>query len=323
MTSLIDYKSPMIEPVLPILLQDHTTGENIIWATNSYADRGEGFQERDQITPELLLSDDGTLIQPRVYKALTDQQARTKSHAEVFTPSWTVNLMNNYCDEEWFGRPDVFNSQEDTQWKSVEGTIVFPEGKTWQDYIDSTRLEITCGEAPYIVSRYDAATGEIIPVKDRIGLLDRKLRVLSENTADSKDWYKWAVKALQSCYGYEFQGDSLLIGRINVLMSLEEHFYNRFKRHLTDNRIKELAGIISWNFWQMDGLTDCIPFDDPPEKKEPEMEYAFEAFGDFWGTEAEATEEKPPARECLIKDWKTNTKHTFHAMKEGKAYEAI
>lgn len=318
MTSLIDYKSPMIEPVLTILLQDHTTGENIIWATNSYADRGEGFQETDQITPDLLLSDDGTLIQPRVYKALTDQQARTKSHAEVFTPSWTVNLMNNYCDEEWFGRPDVFNTQEDNQWETVKEPLAFPEGKKWQDYIDSTRLEITCGEAPYIVSRYDAATGEIIPVPDRIGLLDRKLRVVSENTSDSKEWYKWAVKALQSCYGYEFQGDSLLLGRINVLMTIEEHFDKQFNRHLTNNRVKELAEIISWNFWQMDGLTDCVPFDEPSEKKEPEMEYALEAFGDFWGAEVETAEEKASSRECVIKDWKTNTEHSFHSMKEGR-----
>lgn len=318
MIILIDLNAPQIKAVLPILLQDHTTGDNIIWATNSYTELGEGFQETDQITPELLLSDNGALIQPRVYKALTDQQARTKSRAEVFTPSWTVNLMNNYCDEEWFGRPNVFNTQEDSHWETVNEPITFPEGKTWQNYIDSTRLEITCGEAPYIVSRYDAATGEMIPVQDRIGLLDRKLRVVSENTSDSKEWYSWAVKALQSCYGYEFQGDSLLIGRINVLMSMEEHFFNRFKRHLTDKRIRELAEIISWNFWQMDGLTDCVPFDEPVEKEEPEMEYAFEAFGDFWGAEMEPKEEKKPSRECIIKDWATNTEHTFHVMKESR-----
>ena len=44
------------------------------------------------------------------------------------------------------------------------------------------RLEISCGEAPYLVSRYDTVTGETIPISQRIGLLDRKLRVISENT---------------------------------------------------------------------------------------------------------------------------------------------
>lgn len=315
MPFLIDYQSPMIAPVLPLLLVDRTTGENIIWATNSYADRGEGYQEADKIRSELIISDDDLIIQPRVFKAMADQQARTRSHAEVFTPSWTVNLMNNYCDEEWFGRPNVFNIQEDTHWTTIEDPVLFPDGKTWQDYVNSTKLEITCGEAPYIVSRYDAATGDMIPVKDRIGLLDRKLRVVSENTSDSKEWYRWGVKALKSVYGYEFQGDSLLIGRINVLMSLEEHFYNRFKRHLTENRIKELTEIISWNFWQMDGLTDCVPFDTPPEKTDPEMEYAFEVFGDFWSDEAAAAEVKTPSRECIIKDWEKGVEHTFHSMK--------
>ena len=53
------------------------------------------------------------------------------------------------------------------------------------------------------------------------------------------------------------------------------------------------------------------------------MEYAFEAFSDFWGAEAEITEEETSARECIIKDWKSNTEHTFHSMKEVKAYEKI
>ena len=45
-------------------------------------------------------------------------------------------------------------------------------------------MEITCGEAPYLVSRYDVVKGEIIPVEDRIGILDRKLRVINENIDD-------------------------------------------------------------------------------------------------------------------------------------------
>lgn len=59
--------------------------------------------------------------------------------------------------------------------------------------MDSKRLEITCGEAPYIVSRYDAATGEIIPIERRIGILDRKLRVVNENTETEEDWLFWTT----------------------------------------------------------------------------------------------------------------------------------
>ena len=110
--------------------------------------------------------------------------------AEVFTPSWICNAQNNLIDEAWFGRKDVFNRELTTPdgqhtWKVNEAKITFPEGKTWKDYVHDIRMEITCGEAPYLVSRYDTTTGCFIPVDRRIGLLDRKLRIISENTATS------------------------------------------------------------------------------------------------------------------------------------------
>ena len=51
----------------------------------------------------------------------------------------------------------------------------------WKDYINNIVLEITCGEAPYLASRYDTTTGEYIFVNNRIGFLDRKLRIINEN----------------------------------------------------------------------------------------------------------------------------------------------
>lgn len=67
-------------------------------------------------------------------------------------------------------------------------------------------LEITCGEAPFLVSRYDVETGEAIPVPERIGLLDRKLRVVNENVQTEEEWLKWAFREFWATYGYEFQG---------------------------------------------------------------------------------------------------------------------
>ena len=72
-------------------------------------------------------------------------------------------------------------------------------------------MEVSCGEAPYLVSRYDTITGKPILLKRRIGLLDRKLRVVSENTENVEDWYKWALFAFKSVYGFEWQGDNLLL----------------------------------------------------------------------------------------------------------------
>lgn len=133
--------------------------------------------------------------------------------------------MNNYCDEVWFGRKDVFNVQNGQTREPIREKINFPEGKTWQDYVDSPRLEIACGEGPYLVSRYDVATSNLIRhTINRIGILDRKLRIVNENTTSKEDWIEWAIRAVQASYGYEYQGDSLLIARINVLLTFVDYY---------------------------------------------------------------------------------------------------
>ena len=68
--------------------------------------------------------------------------------------------------------------------------VKFETEDGWKKYVDSKRLEITCGEAPYIVSRYDAATGELLEIRQRIGILDRKLRVVNENTDSETEWFR-------------------------------------------------------------------------------------------------------------------------------------
>ena len=230
---LIQLKSFPVQTTLNILLKDKTTKKNIIWATKSYESFGIQYSDDKQITMEAITGLNSIMIQPRIMKAMEQQQERTKNRAEVFTPSWICNQMNNYCDEEWFGRKDVFNIEKEKSWEAITEKIMFPKNKTWKQYIDSRRLEITCGEAPFIVSRYDAATGKLITIENRIGILDRKLRVVNENTDDEAEWMNWVIRAYQSVYGYEFQGDNLLIGRINLLMTfvdylLEIHNHKHF-----------------------------------------------------------------------------------------------
>ena len=127
---MIDIYSYPVKDVLGLLLLDMTTGESI--------------------------KIDGTIdqVQPRVLKRLEEQKERTKKKAEVFTPSWMCNKMNNYCDSEWFGRESVFNREVGSTWETNREKILFGN-RSWQEYIVETRLEITCGEAPYIASRYD------------------------------------------------------------------------------------------------------------------------------------------------------------------------
>ncbi|SDI41951.1 hypothetical protein SAMN05421493_11410 [Pseudobutyrivibrio sp. 49] len=290
MARLINFREYPIIICLKKMLKDNTTGRNIIFATDIYTGN-----PRDEITEEFILSN-GTEYEicPRVEKDSNLQNDRTRKKAEVFTPSWICNKMNNHCDSEWFGRDNVFNVEDGESWKSVGGPIEFPKGRNWKDYILSKRLEITCGEAPYIASRYDAATGEIISLSNRIGILDRKIRIINENVHEEKEWLKWVFNAFKSVYGYEFQGDNLLIARVNLLLTFVDYLEDRWKRQPTDKELNELVKIIVWNFWQMDGITGTVPFGKPVE------EFHQMTFFDY---QQGINDTEPEQVDCVIYDW--------------------
>lgn len=290
MTELIQINQYPVSDVLSLLLKDKTTGDNIIFATDTYSNYG--YTERDCMSDIAVIGFSSCDIQPRVLKAQAAQNERTRKKAEVFTPTWICNLMNNHIDNEWFGCENIFNRQQEREWKETTEKISFPKNKNWKKYVDSRRLEITCGEAPYIVSRYDATTGELIPIESRIGLLDRKLRIVGENTETEEEWLKWAVRAFQSVYGYEFQGDNLLIARINLLVTFCDYLYAKWQRKATKEELRKIANVISWNIWQMDGLSDTIPF----SKKEDYVQMSF--------LEKEADKRKDQPLFCKVQDWR-------------------
>lgn len=249
------------EELLAELLRDHTTGKNIFWATDDYAALGQDYQYNAPITIPCITGENGKIIQPRILKSKEEQINRTKDKAEVFTPSWVCNAQNNLIDEAWFGRKNVFNHEIPNRqtWTATTTPIVFPEGKTWKDYVRATRWEITCGEAPYLVSRYDTTTGAFIPINQRIGMLDRKLRVVSENTTTSGEWLKMAQEAYKNIYAYEWQGDNLLLARESMLMTFIEYYVDKFGVAPLTRSIKYIAYIIAWNVFQMDGLKGVVP----------------------------------------------------------------
>lgn len=317
MQKLIDLKSYEVALVLNVLLKDRTTDQNIIFATEAYT----GFAFETMLVKELLVGRNALDIRPRVQKSLEEQAQRTRKKAEVFTPSWICNRMNNHCDAEWFGREDVFNHEQGTFWEVTTEKITFPEGKTWKDYVDSTRLEITCGEAPYLVSRYDTVTGELIPIKERIGMLDRKLRVINENATTRKTWNQWVYRAFESVYGYEYQGDNLLIARLNLLETFCEYTRDRWDEEPTDAMLKRVANIISWNLWQMDGLHGVVPA--KGLKVEPEWDIDVEPQELFagWGVVEEPTTKEEPAIEtvdCKIYDWREDQVITYKSLRGEK-----
>ena len=256
---LIDISSYPVANVLDLLLADKTTKKNIIWATDTYEEYGEGFTDKVQMNANALLRRTD-IIRPRIQKSQEAQAQRTRKKSEVFTPAWLCNRMNNFCDEDWFGRTGVFNTEnDDNTWTVTEDRIEFPKRKKWQHYVDSRRLEITCGEAPYLVSRYDVSTGEmIVPPIRRIGMLDRKLRIVNENTDTYEEWLKWSIRAFEASYGYEYQGDNVLIARINLLLTFVDYFEERWEKKPDDKILQQVANKIAWNIWQMDGLKEAM-----------------------------------------------------------------
>ena len=341
----------MLRALLDKLLVDHTTGKNIVWGTDSYLDLGEDFAPEKQMTKDqcLQLIRDEILI-PRVQKSKQDQKDRTKKKAEVFTPTWIVNYMVNAVDNMWFDREDVFNVEDnDTHtWVSVKEKIVFPDtqGHTWKDYVIDKRLEITCGEAPYLVSRYDVTTGEPIPVSERVGVLDRKLCVVSENTESESDWLVWARKAFQATHGFEWQGDNLLFARINLLLTFIDYYRDKFSSDPSLAETRKIARVIAWNVWQMDGLKDIPPYGIPEDAKEEKSTMAAGGDeiidqmsitdypemipdGDAKKAVAEVKEKAPSTIKvgadglynengipyCVLRDWRRHVDYTFHGLK--------
>ena len=304
--NLFSFTDYPVSNVLEKLLIDKTTGRRLTM--------GGAQGVAVEITPSLL-SRKPTPVLPRVEKSREAQGARTKKNAEVFTPSWLCAKMNDFLDVE------MLSDREATEVSlprdaAHRGSGALAASLDWRRYVDTRILEITCGEAPFIVSRYDAATGKLIPVKERIGLLDRKLRAVNENAADEEEWMKWAVRAYESVYGYEYQGDSLAIARANLLITFAENLEARWGRKATTHELTATANRIVWNFWQMDGLTGMVsawktieiqhlPGFDPPKPPE-QMEFFSEPKEEKKGT---------PLRQekaCIIFDWRARRPVTYN-----------
>lgn len=295
------YCGKPLRQVMPELVADRTTGRSIVFATDTYEYRGDFYRADQPMIPLLTLSMifEESLL-PRVQKTKEQQQSRTKARAEVFTPSWICNKMNNFCDEDWFQRPGVFNTENDDHtWTVTEDPVSFSGDLAgWERYVDSKRIEITCGEAPYLVSRYDAATGEPLEIKQRIGILDRKLRIVNENTSDEKEWLKWAYRAFEATYGFEYQGDNLFFARVNLVLTFIDYYRDRFGKDPEIGMVKHVANIVSWNLWQMDGLKDTVPY----------------------SPESRLKKENKPVY-CRIRDWRSRQVFEYREMKGEKRDE--
>lgn len=274
------------------LVADKTTGGNLRWATDFYSPLGPGFGAADELTEDCTATIGSRPILIRTERTRQDKIRRTRAQAEVFTPSWVCNEQNNLVDEAWFGSPSPFNDSSVGGWETKRARVEFPSGRDWKGYVDKRVLEVSCGEAPYLVSRYDAVTGDPIPLEERIGLLDRKLRVVRENAADEGEWDKWTQRAFEATYGFDIQGDNVLLARENLLATFDDHSAMRPGGPPSASVRQSVANVICWNIFQMDGRTFESPYASRPAAQ-------MSLFGESEG--ALATEPIP----CLIYDWRT------------------
>lgn len=269
--------------LLRTLLKDRTTNKSIVWATHSYELLGKGFGAYDRITPSKVTGPYANLIQPRSEKSKYEQKDRTKVRAEVFTPTWLVKEQVDAVDQDF-------------------------QALDLEAYLNLKWLEITCGEAPYMVSRYDTVTGQALALEERFGFLDRKLHRLSQEVHDEKSWFQGAVTAYQNAYGYEFQGDSLLLARENLFASFTDYYQAKFAQEPSPSQKQTIAQIISYNVLQMDGLSYTVPYSQ--QAGDTVQLSLFE----------EIAEQTSQPQKAQIKDWKTNELIDFERLSQGETH---
>ena len=122
---------------------------------------------------------------------------------------------NNLLDEARFERRDVFNATNGKKWTATKGKSHFHGRAKRQDMAGLHKAHpagnhlrgggpLPCEPPRQRFGKNDRAE------QRRIGLLDRKMRVVCENAANEAEYFHWAAVALKNCYGFELQGDTKL-----------------------------------------------------------------------------------------------------------------
>ncbi|WP_299513697.1 restriction endonuclease [uncultured Rummeliibacillus sp.] len=282
---IIDIREQM-HGILDILLVDRTTStsktkKNIIWANENYIEHGrEAYAATAQIRPELVTGEMGQIIKPRALKSKELQKKRTKSKAEVFTPTWIIKMQNDEIEKNYL------NDDLET-------------------YIKRTWLEIACGEGPYMATRYDMSTGESVSLPERVGFIDRKLKRINAEVDDKAEWQRLVEEAYKSSYGFEWSGDSLLLARENLLYTYRDYYFAKWLEDPLYGLLEDIAEIISYNVFQMDGLKYIIPLS---EKRIKINEIQLSLFDD---DEPEVQWDIKPGKRVKVMNWEKNKMEFF------------
>ncbi|WP_207279537.1 Eco57I restriction-modification methylase domain-containing protein [Corynebacterium mendelii] len=215
--------------MLAQLVADHTTGRPIVWGAGAAT---AGYRAGDPVTVAAARG-----IVPRAEKHRRLKTGRTKQSAEVFTPRWVVNRQLDLVDKQWAQTAAAHHGRDRAE-----------------SYLHAHWVEITCGEGPYLVGRSDAVTGDAVPVEQRAGILDRKLRLVASVPHTPAEFFRLVCTAVSTCHGFDINGDSLLLARVNMLAGAAEWIDHVLGTAPTEDQLVTLAGMISRNLVQTNVL---------------------------------------------------------------------
>ena len=87
-------------------------------------------------------------------------------------------------------------------------------------------------------------------------------------------------------------------------MAFVDYVKYKLNRLPSDDELKTITNIITWNFWQMDGITGSVPF-----KKACKEETQLSLF-DF------GEDKKTDEIDCVIFDWENNKEINYKDLKK-------
>lgn len=84
-------------------------------------------------------------------------------------------------------------------------------------------------------------------------------------------------------------------------MTFVDYYVDRFHKEPTSAELRKIANIISWNLWQMDGLSGTVPYGVPEDNVEQLSMYG--------------NEEVTGQTNCRIFDWRASRSLDYNDLK--------
>lgn len=230
------------ESVLETLLTDKSTRRPLVWPSGPNHPAAWMSRE-DFLRPQL---------------AAEDPQAEQAEFLE-----WNRKL--NTLDAAWFGHEPAFNEESAQGWQTLSEPVAFDDPFHWKKYVTRPVFLFQAGHGQALVFRPFAQGAEPMQYGKRMGILDRRLRIISENTREESEWLRWAESALQSLYGTDVSPLAIFQARLSALVAVREAYAQRFGGQLPVREEKYMVTTLCWNLFQMDPRTGCsFPVEEKP-----------------------------------------------------------